>query len=116
MTIMISVPTTLEDNLREAAHRQRVSPEQMAVQILEDALADDALPTLEGVVASIKALPRRPENIRPAIGSLRDLLAADPEDAEFDLEAWQHEWAKVEEEMRAITLANDIAEGFYPLP
>ena len=116
MTIMISVPSALEDNLLEAARRQHLSPEQLAVQILEDALAEDDLPTLEEVVAKIKALPRRPENIHPAVGSLRDLLAKDPEDAEFDLEAWQQEWAKVEEEMRAITLANDIAEGFYPLP
>ena len=116
MTIMISVPRSLEDNLREAARRQRVSPEQLAVQILEEALVDNELPTLEEVVAKIKALPRRPENLRPAVGSLRDLLAADSEDAEFDLEAWQREWAKVEEEMRATTHNDDITEGFYSRP
>lgn len=116
MTISISVPNTLEDNLRREARRQHLSPEQLAVQILEDALADDDLPTLEEVVAKIKALPRRPQNIRPAVGSLRDLLASDSEDANFDLEAWQQEWMKVEEELRATTLADDTAEGFYPNP
>ena len=78
MTIMISVPSALEDTLRKAARRQRLSPEQLAVQILEDALTADDLTTLEEVVARTKALPRRPENIRPAVGSLRDLLAGDP--------------------------------------
>lgn len=57
-------------------------------------------PSLEEVVAQIKALPFKSENIREATGSLRELLASDPEDAEFDLDAWTQEWARVEEERK----------------
>jgi hypothetical protein len=116
MTLLIDLPKSTEENLREAARKQRLSPERLAAQILEDALAPDPFPTLEEVVAKIKALPTKPENVRPAVGSLQELLASDPEDAEFDLESWQEEWDRVEAEMKAITRANSIAEGFDPLP
>ncbi len=33
------------------------------------------------------------------------------ENAEFDLDAWQNEWATIENEMKAVTRANEIAEG-----
>lgn len=58
-------------------------------------------PPLEEVVAQIEALPYKPENVREPTGSLRELLASDPEDAEIDLEAWTQEWAMAEE-MKAI--------------
>lgn len=37
MTLLIQLPRSLEGNLREAAQRQQVAPEGLAVQILEDA-------------------------------------------------------------------------------
>jgi cell pole-organizing protein PopZ len=72
--------------------------------------ADDA-PTLEEVVAQIKATPPNPAAIHPATASLADLLLDAPEDPDFDLERWTQQWAAVEAEMKAITRANDIAEG-----
>lgn len=116
MTLLIDLPKSTEENLREAARKRRLSPEQLAVQVLEGAFAPDPFPTPEEVVAKIKALPIKPENVRPAKGSLQELLASDPEGVEFDLESWQEEWDKVEAEMKAITHANSIAEGFDPLP
>lgn len=116
MTLMIQLSETVAGNLREAAARQQLKPEDLAAQLIENALDAYYFPSLEEVVAQIKALPFKPENIREANGSLRELLASDPDDAEFDLEAWQEEWARVEEEMKAITRENDIAEGFAPLP
>lgn len=112
MTLLIDLPKSTEENLRDAARRQHLSPEQLAALILEDALAPDPFPTLEEVVAKIKALPTKPENVRPATGSLLDLLASDPEEVDFDLEGWQQEWDKVEAEMKAIERENSLAEGF----
>ena len=34
-----------------------------------------------------------------------------PEDPEFELETWRRQWSAVEAEMRALTRANDLAEG-----
>ena len=34
-----------------------------------------------------------------------------PDDPDFDLESWRQQWAAVEAEMKAITRANDMAEG-----
>lgn len=115
MTLLIDLPKSTEKNLREAARRQQLSPERLAAQILEDALAPDPFPTLEEVVAKIKALPIKPENVRLATGSLGDLLASDPEDVEFDLEGWQQEWDKVEAEMKTMGRINRLAEGFDSL-
>ncbi len=112
MTLLISLPKTTERDLMEAARKQKTTPEALAAQILTEALAPDPFPTLEEVVAKIKALPVKPENIRAATGSLQEHLEADPEDPEFDLEAWQREWEKIEEEMKATTRENSIAEGF----
>ncbi len=116
MALMIQLSESVAENLREAAERQQLKPEDLAVQLIENALDAYYFPTLEEVVAQIRGLPFKPENIREATGSLRDHLASDPEDVEFDLEAWSQEWARVEEEMRAITRANDISEGFAPFP
>lgn len=71
----------------------------------------DEVPTPEGVVARIQATPPNPRSIRAASGSLAAALRDAPPAPEFDLGAWQNEWAAVEAEIRATTRANDIAEG-----
>jgi hypothetical protein len=48
---------------------------------------------------------------RPATGLLAEALKNAPHDPDFDLETWTKEWAAVEAEIKAITRANDIAEG-----
>ena len=116
MTLLITLPKTTEASLREAAERRKIAPETLAAQILEEALVPDPFPTLEEVVAKIKALPRDPDNIRPATASLRELLENAPEDPDFDLVRWQEEWDRVEAEMKAIERADSIADGIDPLP
>ena len=37
--------------------------------------------------------------------------ATSTEDAAFDLDAWQREWVAIEAEMKAVSIANEIAEG-----
>jgi len=98
-------------SLRQAAKQQKLLPEAFALRILEEALEPEPELTVEEVVARIKALPRRTENIRPATESLLEYLQNAPEDPDFDLEVWQQEWAAVDAEMKSITQANDEAEG-----
>jgi hypothetical protein len=134
--ITITLPPSIEESLREAAQKQRTSPERLAAQIVEDAFAPDPLttaqsassvdglsffaealshdefPTPEEVVARIKALPKDPRNIRPATASLKELLENAPDDPDFNLAEWEKEWALIEQEMKATTRANSKAEGF----
>jgi len=74
-------------------------------------LEDDEGPTLEEVMAKIKATPPSPTAFHPATESLLDYLLAVPDDPDFDVEAWNRDWARVEAEMKARDKANDIAEG-----
>jgi hypothetical protein len=114
MPIMITLPTDVEKGLQAKAEAQQVSLNELIVDILiqavETELVDD-FPTLEEVVAEIKATPPNPASIHPPTASLADLLREAPTDPNFDLEAWQQEWDKIEAEMKAITRANEIAEG-----
>jgi len=42
---------------------------------------------------------------------LAEALRNAPEDPDFDLAEWTAQWQAVEAEMKAITRANDVAEG-----
>jgi len=57
--------------------------------------------TIEEVVAHIKSRGPGIPNVREAMASLADLLANAPHDPDFNLEEWEHEWAKVEAEIEA---------------
>ncbi len=100
MALTIQLPNTIADTLRKAAKHRQLSPEMLAVQIIQEALAPEGslsfrdpvageVPSLEEIVAKIQALPRDPGNIRPATASLEELLANAPEDPNFDLAEWQ---------------------------
>jgi hypothetical protein len=121
----------IAERIQRKAEERHLSAEEVAVDLLQDALADepnfqddtsngrrpiieadDDFPTPEEVVAKIKALgPTDPRYIRPAAGSLAEALRSIPHDPDFDLAAWELQWAAIEAEMKAITRANDIAEG-----
>ena len=112
MTVTITLPDDLEAQLQSQAALQDVTVEELGIGLLSSAVESMTFePTLESVVASIRALPRDAKNIRPAVGSLAEALRDDDVDGTFDLAQWQHDWSAVEAEMRAITRANDIAEG-----
>ena len=57
--------------------------------------------TIEEVVADIKRRGPGVPNFREATASFADLLANAPHDPDFNLEAWEREWAKVEAEIEA---------------
>lgn len=113
MTITITLSDKLARDLQYRAEEKKISVDELVADLLSEALANESeeYPTLEEVVARIKATPPNPANIHPATESLADLLRGAPEDPDFDLEAWTRDWARVEAEMKAIDRANDIAEG-----
>ena len=121
MEITITLPDFLAAKLQTKAQAQKRSTEEVAVKLLNHALdtepepTDYVPPTLEEVVARIRATPPNPEMVRPPSGSLGEYLAAsiaaeDPNEP-FDVAVWNRQWAAVEADMKAITRANDIAEG-----
>lgn len=111
MTILVTLPTSVEESLRRAARIQSMSPEHLAAQILEDAFEVEGFETPEQVIERIKRLPPDPDDVRLATTSLSDLLENAPIDPSFDLEAWQGQWNLIEQEVKAIERANSKAEG-----
>ena len=112
MATTITVPDSLEVQLQQQAQAQHRSVEAVALDLLREALEAATLyPSVEDVVAQIKATPPNPQAIRPAQGSLADILRRTPNDVDFDLDQWNQDWAAVEQEMQAMTRADDHAEG-----
>jgi plasmid stability protein len=112
MATMITVPDSLEVQLQQHAHAQHRSVEAVALDLLREALnAATAAPSVNDVVATIKATAPNPSSIRPARGSIADILRRTPSTVDVDLDQWNQDWAAVEQEMRAMTRADDRAEG-----
>ena len=112
MTITLPLTGNLAERLQSEAAAQHISVEELALNILYDALdVEETFPTPEEVVANIKATPPNPAMIRPATGSLIEALKERQTDPDFDLEAWEQQWELFEAEMKTVTRANDIAEG-----
>ncbi len=111
MTITITLADDVVAALKDRAQQQQLSVEQLAIRLLTEALAGSEPVTPREVVARIQATPPNPAQVRPATAELADLLHAAPGDPCVDLESWKRQWSVVEAEMKAITRANDIAEG-----
>lgn len=112
MAMTIILPDDLETLLQRQATGQQVSGEELAIRLLSAALSrESSTPALEEIVATIKAMPSNPNTIRPAQGNLAEVLRSGPADTHFELAEWEQEWATVEAEMKALTRANDRAEG-----
>jgi plasmid stability protein len=107
----ITLADELVAGLKDRAQRQRLSVEQLAIGILTQALEEPQVPTPLELVERIQATPRDPSQIIPARSNLADALRSTSGDSALDLEAWKQEWAAVEGEMKAVTRANDVAEG-----
>ncbi len=111
MAITITLEDGLFAELKERAKKQQLSVEQLVIRILTEAMAGSEPVTPREAVARVQATPPNPAQVRPAAGDLADLLHAAPGDPCFDLESWKRQWSNVEAEMKAITRANDSAEG-----
>ena len=86
MATTITLPENLEAQLQQQAAAQHRSVEAVALDILRETLdAKMPVPTVEDVVAKIKATSPNPHNIRPANGSLATALRRVPGNIAFDL-------------------------------
>ncbi|GIK58481.1 MAG: hypothetical protein HND44_13815 [Chloroflexi bacterium] len=67
---------------------------------------------LAQMVAEIQSTPQNPAHRQPASGLLAEHLANVPYefDPSFDESLWNQEWDRVEEEMEAIEIADELAE------
>lgn len=123
MEITLHLPDMLAAKLQTEAQLQRRSTEEVAVELLDQALdaepeSDYVPPTLEEVVARIRATPPNPANkfderaMMQSLGEyLQASIAAEDPNEPFDEVEWARQWAAVEAEMKALTRANDLAEG-----
>jgi hypothetical protein len=111
MPITITLEDGLLTELADRAKKQQLSVEQLVIRILTEAMAASDRVTLREAVARVQVTPPNLTQVRPATADLGDLLRAAPGDPCFDLESWKRQWSDVEAEMKAITRANDIAEG-----
>lgn len=110
--VTITLPHEIHVQLQRKAEAQHRSLEEVALEILGDALGmKGTFLSPEEVVAKIQATPPNSRSIRPASGSLAEALRNAPSDPDFDLATWNRKWAAAEAEMKAITRANEIAEG-----
>jgi hypothetical protein len=111
MTLTITLPHHLAEQLQRKAEEEQLTAEEVAIDLLEEALEELFWHTPEEVVAKIKATPPDPTAIRPAEGSLADALRRLPADPEFNLAEWERQWVSVENEMKMMTRIDDLAEG-----
>jgi predicted DNA-binding protein len=110
-TIDYLIRELLEEYLDEAEHVQAASNGEPHTPVGDLPNDQDDYPSLEEVVAKIRAMPSDPSNIHPATQSAVELLANAPYEPPIDLDAWNREWAQVEAELKAMTRADDEAEG-----
>lgn len=111
MAITLMLEDDVVAELKDRAKRQQLSVEQLAARILTEAAASSERVMPREAVARIQATPPNPAQVRPATASLAELLNGAPGDPGFDLESWRRQWSVAEAELRAMTRANEVAEG-----
>lgn len=128
MEITLVLPETMVERLERQAGKFNISLDDMAWKLLNDALVKesaittypanrdkDDLPSLEEVVARIKATPPNPAAVVPATKTIEEVVAYwdanPPDESDISPEEWDRLWAAFEQELKAIDRADDIAEG-----
>ena len=113
MALQISLPDELAGELTRRASQQRRTAQEVVIDLLNHAFGigeDTYSETPEQVVARIQALPKNPDALRPAQESAADALRRTITNKDFDLDAWEREWATVEAEMREMTILDEIRD------
>ena len=111
MAITITLDDDLVAGLENRAKKQQLSVEQFAIGILTAALEESESVTPQEAVTRIQATAPNSSHVRLAAANLADVLNSAPADPCFDLAIWNRQWSVVGAELKAITRANDVAEG-----
>lgn len=112
MPLTITLPDELAIKLQAQADVQQRRIDDVAVSILDSVLESEQHDSeLEALVLRMQSRPSDPSSIHPATQELAELLANVEHEEPIDVEAWKKDWAKAEAELKAITHANDVAEG-----
>lgn len=120
MTLTISLPDNLTSRLLSQAQSRHVPVDQLAVDLLTQALHDAEQLSVQDdlikLVEKIRSTHRDPLLVQPPSASLKDLLAMPitPScngEPILSPEEWDQAWVSFESEERAMRRANEIAEG-----
>jgi hypothetical protein len=108
MTIMIALPEPLTHLLEQKATQLHLSVDQLAAQLLSEALQDELIEfgeneSIEKIVAGIKGLPHEPKYFQSMerahqLEYINWLLANPPLDT-ATVEEWEHLWPQIEQEI-----------------
>jgi hypothetical protein len=93
MPVTITLPDNLARELRARAESRQLPLDELVADILSGAVESSfgGLPTVEEVVAEIKATKPDPGSFHPAADSLAELLAAAPDAPTFTPDKWNRE-------------------------
>lgn len=108
MTLLVDLPETLDQKIKAEAQERGCTPEALIVDILAKAFEDDGTPSVAEVVERIKAIPPNPAMVTPPQGSLVEALRNAPSDPDFDLEAWNQEWAAAVKDLERPNLGDAV--------
>ena len=119
MTTVVTLNESVAQRLRVKAAAANRSIDDVANQLLTQCLpsvessaaaASAASAELAQLVQRIRSRGPNPAMIRPAQRSLAgNILLPGEQDVPFDEAAWNREWAKIEEEMDALEIADQAA-------
>ena len=114
MTTVVTLNESVAQRLLAKAAAVNRSIDEVANQLLTQCLPSvesSASSELAELVQRIRSRGPNPSMIRPAQRSLAGkLLHPGERDMPFDEAAWNREWAKIEEEMDALEIADQAAD------
>lgn len=111
MAITITLDDDLVAGLEHRARKQQLSVEQFAIGLLTDAAEEPESDSPRETVTRIQATAPNDAQVRPATVNLANVLNASPCEPCFDPDSWNRQWSVIRAELKAITRANDLAEG-----
>ena|GEM_PF-1424584 len=129
MTVTVTLSENIAERLQAQAAEFHLSLDALVEKLLADALPvyetngfhapadDDDLPSLEEVVAMIKATPPNPDAIHPATKTVAQLIAEleanPPKKSDITPEEWDRLWAEFEQELKVADRAKlDLLNPF----
>lgn len=117
MALTLGIDDRLTSRLEEEAHNQGLPVSELVNYLLERALRTEEISmTPKDLVARLRRethphpLDEMAHMSSDRVALLETLRSA-PIDPDFDLEAWNNEWAAAESEIRRIDRMGDWAEG-----